>query len=310
MDLDALLLSRLQFAFTIAFHIIFPSFTIGLASYLAVLEGLWLATQATRRSRPSTSSGSKIFALSFGMGVVSGVVMSYEIGTNWSVFSAAGRAGDRAAAGLRGADRLLPGGQLPGRDAVRLEEGRAAACTSRPPAGGVRHAGLGLLDHLGQQLDAASRPASPRWPTGALRATDWWQVIFSPTFPTRLRPHGAGRLPDHRPGGRRGLGLAAAEGPGRGRSRASPCAWPSACSPWWRRCSSLVGDAVGQAGRASASRPSSRPSRPSGRPGPTRPSTSSPGPTAPPQGNRWELSIPHARQPDHRRRAPTPRSRA
>jgi cytochrome d ubiquinol oxidase subunit I len=87
MHLDAILLARLQFAFTIAWHIIFPSFTIGLASYLAVLEGLWLAT---KRQEFDTlyRFWIKIFAISFGMGVVSGVVMSYEFGTNWSVFAA------------------------------------------------------------------------------------------------------------------------------------------------------------------------------------------------------------------------------
>jgi cytochrome d ubiquinol oxidase subunit I len=87
MDFDALLLSRLQFAFTIGFHIIFPAFTIGLASFLAVLEGLWLFTKKPV-FRNLYLFWVKIFALSFGMGVVSGVVMSYQFGTNWSVFSA------------------------------------------------------------------------------------------------------------------------------------------------------------------------------------------------------------------------------
>ncbi|PZO56119.1 MAG: cytochrome ubiquinol oxidase subunit I [Alphaproteobacteria bacterium] len=86
MEWDALLLSRLQFAFTIGFHIIFPAFTIGLASFLAVCEGLWLFTK-----KPLFKNlylfWVKIFALSFGMGVVSGVVMSYQFGTNWSLFS-------------------------------------------------------------------------------------------------------------------------------------------------------------------------------------------------------------------------------
>ena len=87
MEFDALLLSRLQFAFTIGFHIIFPAFTIGLASFLAVLEGLWLKTK-NPVYRNLYLVWVKIFALSFGMGVVSGVVMSYQLGTNWSVFSA------------------------------------------------------------------------------------------------------------------------------------------------------------------------------------------------------------------------------
>lgn len=86
MDFDALLLSRLQFAFTLGFHIIFPAFTIGLASFLAVLEGLWLYTKKPV-FRNLYLFWVKIFALSFGMGVVSGVVMSYQFGTNWSVFS-------------------------------------------------------------------------------------------------------------------------------------------------------------------------------------------------------------------------------
>ena len=84
--LDAVMLARVQFAFTIMFHIIFPAFSIGLASYLLVLETLWL------RSGKSVYLNlfrfwMKIFAVAFGMGVVSGIAMSYQFGTNWSVFS-------------------------------------------------------------------------------------------------------------------------------------------------------------------------------------------------------------------------------
>lgn len=86
LDLDPLLLARIQFAFTISFHIIFPSFTIGLASFLAVLEWRWLKT-GDPRFYDLYAFWVKIFALAFGMGVVSGVVMSYQFGTNWSAFS-------------------------------------------------------------------------------------------------------------------------------------------------------------------------------------------------------------------------------
>jgi cytochrome d ubiquinol oxidase subunit I len=82
----ALLLARAQFAFTISFHFIFPSFTIGLASYLAVLEGLWLKT-GREAYLNLFRYWLKIFAIAFAMGVVSGIVMSYQFGTNWSVFS-------------------------------------------------------------------------------------------------------------------------------------------------------------------------------------------------------------------------------
>ncbi len=70
-DVSALTPARFQFAFTVSFHFIFPAFSIGFASYLSVLEGLWL----------------KIFAIAFGMGVVSGIVMAYQFGSNWSAFS-------------------------------------------------------------------------------------------------------------------------------------------------------------------------------------------------------------------------------
>src|SRR3954466_11288715 len=86
MDLTALLLSRFQFAFTVSFHIIFPSFTIGLAAWLTVLEALGLAT-----GRPAYrlvfEFWLKIFGVAFGLGVVSGIVFAFEFGTNWSELS-------------------------------------------------------------------------------------------------------------------------------------------------------------------------------------------------------------------------------
>ena len=85
-NLEALDLARIQFAFTVSFHIIFPAITIGLASFLAVLEGLWLKTH-NDTYRDLYHFWSKIFAVNFGMGVVSGLVMAYEFGTNWSRFS-------------------------------------------------------------------------------------------------------------------------------------------------------------------------------------------------------------------------------
>src|SRR5436190_11645458 len=84
--LDPVVLARAQFAFTISFHFIFPAFSIGLASYLAVLEGLWLKTGKGVYAN-LYRYWLKIFAVAFGMGVVSGIVMSYQFGTNWSVFS-------------------------------------------------------------------------------------------------------------------------------------------------------------------------------------------------------------------------------
>ena len=85
-NLDPVILARVQFAFTVSFHILFPAFTIGLASWLAVLEWRWLKTGNPVYAE-TYRMWVKIFAVTFGMGVVSGVVMSFQFGTNWSVFS-------------------------------------------------------------------------------------------------------------------------------------------------------------------------------------------------------------------------------
>src|ERR1700686_3113193 len=86
MDMTPLLLSRIQFAFTITFHIIFPSFSIGLAAWLAVLEALYLKT-GRQVYREVFEFWLKIFGVAFGLGVVSGIVMGFQFGTNWSVLS-------------------------------------------------------------------------------------------------------------------------------------------------------------------------------------------------------------------------------
>ena len=98
-ELDAFHLARLQFAFTVSFHIIFPALTIGLASYLVVLEGMWLKTK-NDVWRSLYHFWLKIFAVNFGMGVVSGIVMSYQFGTNWSGYA--------DFTGKAAADRNLP----------------------------------------------------------------------------------------------------------------------------------------------------------------------------------------------------------
>ena len=146
---DATLLARLQFAFTVSFHFIFPSFTIGLASYLAVLEALWLWTGRSVYL-DLFKYWLKIFALSFGMGVVSGIVMSYQFGTNWSVFSdkAGPVIGPLMAYEVLTAFFLEAG--FPGRHAVRHEPRRQDAAFRGDARGRSRHFHLGLLDPVGQ----------------------------------------------------------------------------------------------------------------------------------------------------------------
>src|SRR3990167_11064352 len=86
MELDAVMLARIQFAFTVAFHIIFPTFTIGLSAWIATLLVVWRRT-GNDRYRELARFWTRIFAVSFAMGVVSGIVLSYQFGTNWSRFS-------------------------------------------------------------------------------------------------------------------------------------------------------------------------------------------------------------------------------
>lgn len=184
MDLDALILARLQFAFTIAFHIIFPSFTIGLASYLAVLEGLWLAT-GRQVFRNLYLFWVKIFALSFGMGVVSGVVMSYQLGTNWAEFS-------KVASPVIGP--LLAFEVL---TAFFLEASFLGVMLFGWKKVGPRlHFTATVLVAIGTLISAFWILSANSWmqhpvgfetlPDGTLRATDWLDVIFNPTFPARF----------------------------------------------------------------------------------------------------------------------------
>ena len=184
MSFDALMLSRLQFAFTVAFHIVYPSFTIGLASFLAVLEGLWLATRREVFQRLYLF-WLKIFAISFGMGVVSGVVMSYEFGTNWSVFS-------RATAGVLGP--LLGFEVL---TAFFLEASFLGVMLF-----GWKRVGPGLhflatcLVAFGTLVSAFWILSANSWmqtpsgyaiaANGRFVAADWMKVIFSPSFPQRF----------------------------------------------------------------------------------------------------------------------------
>jgi cytochrome bd ubiquinol oxidase subunit I len=184
MELDALILSRLQFAFTIAFHIIFPSFTIGLASFLAVLEGLWLTTR-NEAFKTLYLFWVKIFAISFGMGVVSGVVLSYQIGTNWSVFAA------------KTAPVIGPLLAFEVLTAFFLEASFLGVMLFgwRKVGPGLHFAATALVA-VGTLISAFWIISANSWmqyptghtilPDGSLRTVSWLQVIFSPTFPERF----------------------------------------------------------------------------------------------------------------------------
>jgi cytochrome bd ubiquinol oxidase subunit I len=183
-DLDPILLARFQFAFTIAFHIVFPAITIGLASYLAVLEGLSLWTGRGVYHRLFTY-WVKIFAVVFGMGVVSGLVMSYQFGTNWSVFS--DRAGPIVGP-LMGYEVLT---------AFFLEAGFLGVMLF-----GMNRVGR-KLHFLATLMVAAGTATSAFWilsvnswmqtpagyainDVGQFVPVDWWAIVFNPSFPYRL----------------------------------------------------------------------------------------------------------------------------
>ena len=149
MDFDPVMLARLQFAFTIIFHIIFPSFTIGLSAYIATLGAVWLRT-GNDRFQLLMRFWTKIFAVSFAMGVVSGIVLSYQFGTNWSRFSVVTGNVLGPLHRLRGADCIFPGSDVPRRVAVRLQTGAALALCAVGGGRRHRHRDFGVLDFVGQ----------------------------------------------------------------------------------------------------------------------------------------------------------------
>jgi cytochrome d ubiquinol oxidase subunit I len=184
MDFDALLLSRIQFAFVIAFHILFPAFTIGLAAFLVVCEGLWLKTRRDVFLRLYLH-WVKIFALAFAMGVVSGVVMSYQFGSNWSVF--ADKTGN-VLGPLLGYEVLTAffleatflGVMLFGWKRVGRRLHFIATCAvavgTTISAFWILSANSWMQTPAGYALDA----------DGRFYATDWLDVIFNPSFPSRF----------------------------------------------------------------------------------------------------------------------------
>jgi len=183
--IDPASLARAQFAFTVSFHFIFPAFSIGLASYLAVLEALWLGTGSGVYAN-LYRYWLKIFAVTFGMGVVSGLVMSYQFGTNWSVFSA--KTGP--VIGPLMAYEVLT--------AFFLEAGFLGVMLF-----GISKVGKGLhffatcMVALGTLISATWIISANSWmqtPTGFaindngqfVPAGSWLAIIFNPSFPYRL----------------------------------------------------------------------------------------------------------------------------
>ncbi|MFP3920868.1 MAG: cytochrome ubiquinol oxidase subunit I [Dichotomicrobium sp.] len=181
---EALELARFQFAFTVAFHIIFPAFTIGLASYLAVLEGLWLWTKDDAYLKVF-NYWKTIFAVAFGMGVVSGIVMSYQFGTNWSVFS------DKAGPVI---------GPLMGYEVLTaffLEAGFLGIMLfGMNRVGPKLHFVATLVVAFGTLLSAFWILSVNSWmqtpagyamnEAGQFVPDDWWAIVFNPSFPFRL----------------------------------------------------------------------------------------------------------------------------
>ncbi len=181
---DALFLARAQFAFTISFHIVFPAFSIGLASYLAVLEALWLKT-GREVYLNLFRYWLKIFAIAFAMGVVSGIVMSYQFGTNWSVFS------DKAGPviGPLMAYEVL--------SAFFLEAGFLGVMLFGMNKVGPRlHFTATLMVAVGTFASAFWILSVNSWmqtpqghginEAGQFVPLDWWAIVFNPSFPYRL----------------------------------------------------------------------------------------------------------------------------
>lgn len=181
---SALNLARFQFAFVVVWHFLFPAFTIGLASYLAVLEGLWLWTKQDKYL-DVFRYWLKVFAIAFAMGVVSGIVMSYQFGTNWSVFSY--RTGP-VLGPLLGYEVLT---------AFFLEAGFLGVMLfGINRVGKTLHFTATCLVAVGTLISTFWILAANSWmhtPAGHSIASDgrfmpedWWAIIFNPSFPYRF----------------------------------------------------------------------------------------------------------------------------
>ena len=182
--MDALLLSRIQFGFVISFHILFPAFTIGLASWLAFLEFRWLRTRDALW-RDLYFFWLKIFAISFGMGVVSGIVMSFQFGTNWAVLSekAGNILGPLLSYEVLTAfflEATFLGVMLFGAKKVPEKLHFFATCM----------VALGTLISTFWIISANSWMQTPQGYTltadGVFEPADWWAIVFNPSFPYRL----------------------------------------------------------------------------------------------------------------------------
>ncbi len=181
--LDPVLLSRLQFAFVVAFHFLLPAFTIGLASYIAVLEGLHLATRKRVYLRISTF-WIKIFAVSFGMGVVSGIVMPFQFGTNWSRYADAT------------ANIIAPLMAYEGLTAFFLEAAFLGVLLfGRKLVPPWAHFASALMVAIGTLFSAfwilivnswMHTPVGFEIVDGRYLPTDWLAVMFNPSFPYRF----------------------------------------------------------------------------------------------------------------------------
>ena len=183
-ELSATDLARFQFAFTVSAHIIFPAFSIGLASYLAVLNGLWLWRRDEVYLR-LFEYWKTIFAVVFGMGVVSGIVMAYQFGTNWSVFS------DKAGPVI---------GPLMGYEVLSaffLEAGFLGIMLfGRERVGDRLHMAATAIVAAGTLFSAFWILSVNSWmqtpqgfgvnAAGQFVPEDWWAIIFNPSFPYRL----------------------------------------------------------------------------------------------------------------------------
>lgn len=181
--MDALMLSRIQFGFVISFHILFPAFTIGLASWLAFLEWRWLRTRDTVW-RDLFFFWTKIFAVSFGMGVVSGIVMSFQFGTNWAVLSeqAGNILGPLLSYEVLTAfflEATFLGVMLFGWNRVEEKMHFLATCM----------VALGTLISTFWIISANSwmqTPAGYKIVEGVFEPDSWWAIVFNPSFPYRL----------------------------------------------------------------------------------------------------------------------------
>ena len=233
---DPILWHRLQFAFTITYHYLFPQLTMGLALLIVVLKAIGLAHRRRPRAHDAARFWIRIFGLNFAVGVVTGIPMEFQFGTNWASFSRVRGRRHRADAGDGGDVRVLPRVAFLGAARLRRAAARPRAATSSPRWRSSPAAGSPATSSSRPTPSCSTRSATPSAPTARCTSRASGRFLLNPWALAQYAHNMAAAVVTGVVRGGRRRRVLRARGPARRRRRASSCARASSPASS-RRCS-------------------------------------------------------------------------